>query len=281
MKLKESKFLNSKKIQGEITIHKKLIKQVFADKITLIKKLIDYQIQLTDLYFRQRLAKNQLSEIYHDNKVADMALLNQINLSYSIIQLIENGFFGSARVLLRQFFEFLIIGKFSEFDSGNLIHKWESKTSNNKEFDINLSRDVLHIIRSKKDVGHLQKMWKILSDFSHPTKYAQQLPPFSTSDDHLTWMKLSYKNIHYTLDLFFMLLCMNHHLLISNWGKKTSGWYMGYYKDPMGFWKREKNIKGKTKTTIKKYFQLNDELDGPNTELKKTIFQYKQKWNHI
>lgn len=275
----KSKFLNSRKIQGKISIHKKLIKKVFDDKIKLIKKLIDYQVQLTDLYFRQRLAKEQLSEIYHDNKVEDMTLLNQINLSYSILILIESSFYGSARVILRQFFEFLIIGKFSEYDNGNIIRKWESKTSENREFDISLSRDVLHVIRSKKNIDHLQKTWKTLSDMSHPTKYAQQVPPFSSADDHLSWMKLSYQNIHFTFDLFFMMLCMNHHLLTQHWGRKSRGWYMGYHKDPVGFWQREKNIKEKTKTTMKEYFQLNEQYGSINTKLKKTIFQYKQSWS--
>lgn len=276
---KSSKYLNSRKIQDKITINKKLIKKVFIVKIQLIKKLIDYQIQLTDLYFRQMIAKQQLHEKYNENMVANSTLLNQINLSYSIIMLIESGFYGSARVLLRQFFEFLIIGKFSEFDNGKIIRKWELKTSNNREFDISLSRDILHIIGLQKNIDYLQKTWKTLSDLSHPTKYAQQVPPFSSSDDHLAWIKISYTNIHYTLDLFFMLLCMNHHLLTSNWGRKTRGWYMGYYKDPIGIWKREQNIKEKTKTTMKEYFHINEKYNVINTELKKTIFQYKQNWS--
>ncbi|MEM2160733.1 MAG: hypothetical protein QXN55_07260 [Candidatus Nitrosotenuis sp.] len=271
-------FFNFKKIQSNVIINKKLIKKVFAKKIFLIKKLIDYQTRLTDLYFRQMLAKQQLSEVYHNNTVENSALLNQINLSYSIMMLIESGFHGSARVLLRQFFEFLLVGKFSEFDDGNILRKWESKINNNREFDINLSRDVLHKINPQKDIERLKTMWSTLSDVSHPTKYAQQIPPISPTGDQVEWLKLNYVNIHFTLDLFFMLLCMNQHLLTNHWGRKTRGWYMGYHKDPMEFWKKEKNFKTKIKTTISEYFQFNKQYKTANIELKKVIYQYKQKW---
>jgi len=276
----KSRFLNSRQIYSTIRINKKMTKKIFETKINLIKKFIDYQIQLTDLYFRQRIAKEQLREVYHTNTVTDSTLLNQINLSYSIIILIEHGFYGSARVLLRQFFEFLIIGKFSEFDKGNIIQKWELKTENNREFDLSLSRDVLNILSKKKDISQIRKTWKILSDFSHPTRYAQQVPPFSSQEDHLEWMKMSYPNIHYTLDLFFVVLCMNYHLLTSNWGRKSRGWYFGYPKDSLGLWKREKKSKENSKVLVKKYFEINQKHGNVNKELKKTIFQYRQNWSN-
>lgn len=173
----------------------------------------------------------------------------------------------------------MIVGKFSEFDGGNLLRKWELKIENDRTHDINLSRDVLSILKKKKNIDHLQKIWSTLSDMSHPTSYAQQVPPVSTSDDPVGWMDQSYKNMHYTLDLFFTFLCMNHHLLTAHWGRKTRGWYMGYYKDPSGLWKIEKNLKEKTKNIEKTYFQLNKKHQGPNAELKKIIFQYRQKWS--
>lgn len=83
------RFSNSKRIKRNIALNKKSIKIVFKDKLKLIESLIDFQVQLTDLYFRQRMVKNQLSEVYHDNHVEDMTLFNQINLHFSILSLIQ------------------------------------------------------------------------------------------------------------------------------------------------------------------------------------------------
>ena len=275
---KESEsYLNSKQIHSQIKTNKKYIRKLFTTKINLIKKLVDYQISLTDMYLRQILVKEHLRLRYNENIVVNNTLINQINLSHSIIILIENTFYGSARVLLRQFFEFLIIGKFSEFDN-NIVQKWESKTEGVRDFDINLSLDIFNKLKMKKDISLLQKTWRMLSDLSHPTKYSQQMPPLSDIDDNLAWIKESYPDIHHTLDLFFMLLCMNYHLLISNWGRKGKGWDSGYYKDSVGVWKKEKIIKEKIRIIIKGYFEINKKHKGINTELKKTILQYKQNW---
>jgi len=94
------------------------------------------------------------------------------------------------------------------------------------------------------------------------------------------WMRKDvYPNMHYTLDLFFTLLCMNYHLLISNWGKKAYRWYFGYPKDPFNSWKKEKNLKQKIKVIIDTYFK-NNEKYSVNKDFKRTIFQYKQNWSN-
>lgn len=277
---KSISYINSKQIYTKIRVSKKFVRKAFAKKICLIKKLMDFQVSLTDMYFRQILVKEKLRLRYDENTVVTNALLKQIYLSYSIMLLLENTFYGSARVLLRQFFEFLIIGKFSEFDSSNIIQKWESKMEESgREHDINLSQDIFNKIKMKKNISELQKMWKILSDYSHPTKFAQQVPHFSTSDDHFTWITENYGDIHYTFDLFFTLICMNYHLLNSNWGRKAKGWDFGHYRDSEGHWAIEKYIKEKIKNTIKEYFEINKKYKGINTELQKAIFQYRQSWS--
>ncbi len=270
-------YTNSDKIHSRINYQKQLDKKVFSDKFRLINNLIDSLATLTDLYLKCIFMKQQLSLRYDDNVVMDNALLNQITLNYSIIFLLENTFYGSARVLLRQFFEFLIIGKFSEYDDGRIVKKWGSKSTNSRENIINFSNDVLHKLDSK-DVSAIKEMWQELSNVSHPTRYAQQIPYFLSSDLHQESLDKNYRNMHYTLDLFFMLLCMNYHLLI-NWGRKTRGWYLGYHKDPMNNWKLENEIKEKIKPAIREYFNINNKHKGVNSKLKKVIFQYRQNWS--
>lgn len=268
---------DSKKVLINIRNNKKLIKKVFERKIKLINKLIDSQTQLTSLFFQHLYIKDQLREVYKKNVVVDNALLSLTNLTYSIMTLLENSFYGSVRVLLRQYFEYLIVSKFSEFDDDNILKKWQAKSNDNTKFNINLSHDILNKLTGK-NISEIRKMWKILSDASHPTKYAQQVPFVLTSENSVSWIKENFLNMHYTFDLYFMLVCMNYHLLISNWGRKSRRWYMGYDKDPVGDWKIEAKIKEEIKSTTKEYYENNKEYPVANKNIKKVISQYKQNW---
>jgi len=271
------KNIDSKKVNLQIRGYKNAIKKVYEKKIKLVKKLTDHHIQLTMLYFEQMYMKNMLGEVYNKNVVVDNALLSMTNLTFSIPIMLENAFYGSARVLLRQYFEYLIIGKFSEFDNKNIIMKWEQKTNDTTKFNINLSNDILNKLKGK-NVSEIRKTWKLLSDMTHPTKYSQQVPFVLTALDKKSWILENFTNLHYTFDLFFMLLCMNYHLLTSDWGRKFRKWYMGYDKDPFDYWKKEKQFKEKIKSTIKEYYEINKDFPVANKNMKKVIFQYKQNW---
>jgi len=269
--------VGSRAINKKVRNNKKLIKRVFAKKIQSIKKLTDYQTQLISLYFHHLYIKDRIGEVYKKNVVVDNTILNQTNLTYSIMILLENSFYGSARVLLRQYFEYLIVGKFSEFDNGDILKKWQSKSNDSTKFNINLSYDILNKLTGK-NISEIRKIWKLLSDISHPTKYAQQVPFVLLSGSSVSWLEESFRDIHYTFDLFFMLLCMNYHLLNSNWGRKSRRWYLGYDKDPVGHWKKEMKIKENIKSIIKEYYEINKEYPVANKNIKKIIFQYKQNW---
>lgn len=263
----------NKKIQN----NKKTVKKVFSDKIKIIKKLMKYETQLTSIYLKELHTKQMLGERYEKNIVADNSILSLTNITYSTLILLENSFYGSARVLLRQYFEYLVIGKFSEYDENNIIKKWNAKDNRTRKFNINLSADILNNLKGK-NISEIRKMWGMLSDMSHPTKYSQQVPFIIAESSSVEWITHSANNLHYSFDLFFMLLVMNFHLLISNWGKKASKWYLGYHKDPMDYWKKEKILKEKIKTNIKEYYEINKDFPIANKHIKKVIFQYKQNW---
>ena len=271
--------LNSEKIHVGLYKNKKIIQKVFEIKLEFINKLIDRQIQLTDLYLRGIKIKKHLGLSYNENIVVNNALLSRINLNYSIVLLLENSFFGSARVLLRQYFEYLVIAKFSEFDNGEILKKWQAKSeTRDGKSNINLTWDILNKLKGK-DIVAIKDIWKTLSDLSHPTSFAQQIPHISSDDkESYNWVAENYGNIHYTLDLFFMLLCMNYHLLISNWGKKAKSDYFGYSTDPSSLSYLEKEIKGILKSTTKEYFEMNKKYKKINIIFKKVIQQYKQNW---
>ena len=262
-------------ISKGIINNKKIISKVFESKFKLIHHLIDYQIQLTDMYLRGIRVKKRLGLAYEENIVVDNTMLSRITLNHSIMILLENSFFGSAHVLLRQYFEYLIIAKFSEYDGGMILNKWIIKSeTRDRKSNINLTWDILNKL-NEKNISAIKDMWNKLSDMSHPTAFAQQVPHLSSdSKKSVEWVSRNHGNIHFALDLFFMLLCMNYHLLISIWGKKAKNYY---FEDP-SFSKLEKQIKGNLKSTTKEYFEINKKYKKINPLLKKVIYQYRQNW---
>jgi hypothetical protein len=200
---------------------------------------------------------------------------------------VKQTFFGSARVLLRQFFEGLLMAKYGEQDEV-LVKKWGAiAEGKGTSAQVSLSRDVFVKLEGNEvNISELRKTWKSLNLFAHPTKYAQQvlrLPVVGEEDDEGTiekWRKGSnlLPNVEYTLDMHFMLLCMNFHLLTSHWGRKTRRWYFGYDKDPYGLHRREKILKSRLKDLVQKYFQVNKRNKGANELLKRNIRQYRQSW---
>lgn len=291
MKIEEQ--FNLQNILDEIKFTKKFVLKFFGKKLKLILDIIDYQIRLTGMYFKECDVKKFLGSVYEDNVVLNNCLFNQPYISLSIVLLIKNGCYGSARVILRQFFEYLMVAKFSEFDK-SIINKWETKTEEKIEDkltknwqafqdEIRLSRDITNKLESKrKRVKALLRTWYQLCDLTHPSKYAQQvLRVPSKEEEKIDWLKNTnfFGDTHWTLDLLFMLLCMNNHLLNSRLGKKAYRWYLGYPEDPLGVCKREKMLKGKIKTLIKEYFEINKVNKGINKILKSNIFEYKQNWS--
>lgn len=219
---------------------------------------------------------------YESNGVLNNTLGNLPYLSLSIIHLTKSTLYGSARVVLRQFLEMLLIGKYSEYDK-SLIELWESQTEDSSSSPrISVGRHVFRKMEKKGiDISELEKTWKQLCQFTHATRYAQQMLRVPKNKEETTkWIKETHliPNLHYTLDLFFMLLCMNYHLLTSHLGKKAYRWYFGYARDPFNSFEREKKLKNEIKILFKKYFEINKEYKGINKFLKKNIFQYRQKW---
>lgn len=282
---------NLENISKEIEISKKLIRRILSNKIDILKEIVDSQTRLNGIYSQQCQIKQYMGLNYDNNVVLNNTLSNQTYQSLSIILLSENTLCGSARVLLRQFFEALLIAKYSDYDS-SLIEVWKSKTEE-KDFktEISLSKHVLRKIEEKgKDISGLRKTWNQLNNFTHPTRYAQQLIriPLVKSNANKKEMKENFTkwiygsnlipDTHLTLDLLFMLLCMNYHLLIGHLGRKAYRCDFGYPKDSFKSFINEKALKEKTKRLFKKYFEINKEYKGVNKILKRNIFEYKLSW---
>jgi hypothetical protein len=276
------KQLNWKNIEKEIATTKKVVAKIFAENISVIKQIAANQTRLTGIYVQEVDMKKKLAEIYEENIIVNNTLLNQPYWTYATLLLVENTLYGSARVLLRQFFESLLTAKYSEYDR-SLIEKWEAKTEEKDlSKEIWLSKHVLKQLSQKnKTIKELENSWHRLSDLTHPTKYAQQVIRIPRNKKQLIeWIVESdfIQNTHYTLDLLFMLLCMNNHLLITHLGRKARGWYFGYSQDWVGAFKREKLIKNRIKKLIKRYFEINAKYKTINQIIKRNISEYRRNW---
>lgn len=281
------KQFNLENISKEMEITRKIIENYLSEKINIITNIVDFQVRLAGIYSRECSIKQYMGLKYESNYVLNNTLGNLPYLSLSILHLIKSTLYGSARVLLRQFLEMLLISKYSEYDK-SLIELWESQTENSSSsLRISIGLHVFKKLKQKKiDISELEKTWKQLCQFTHATRYAQQMlrvPIVNNSsykEEITKWIKETrlIPNLHYTLDLFFMLLCMNCHLLIGHLGKKAYRWYLGYIRDPLNSFEKEQKLKNEIKILFKKYFEINKEYRGINKILKKNIFQYRQKW---
>src|SRR5437867_7718961 len=122
-------------IRADITANRRYIQRRFAKKLGLLYELVDLESRLTGIYFKGIWMKQNLHLVYNNNVVVNNTVFNQPYLSNSILLLTTNTLYGSARVVERQFFEALVIAKFSEY-SPEIRQKWDAKTENDRTFDI-------------------------------------------------------------------------------------------------------------------------------------------------
>ena len=90
----------------------------------ILTEVAQIQTKLFGIYTHEARIKEFMRLKYDRNYVLNNTLANLPYHNYSILLLIQNTFYGSARVLMRQFFEALIFAKYSEYDN-KLIEKWE------------------------------------------------------------------------------------------------------------------------------------------------------------
>ena len=142
----------------------------------------------------------------------------------------KNGYYGSTRIILRQSFEMLMIGKCSEYDR-SLLKIW-------KDNKAHITHVWNYLDKKKLKKEEFKKFYhEELCKFTHHTSLSQQyfLLPTEDTKEFIDKLKKSgfYMDYHHTLDLIFVLENMLFHLsnILHN---KTKRWYLGYEKDPFG-----------------------------------------------
>lgn len=129
-----------RKITSEITFND--FKLITKGNITKSNVLLKFRIELfIDLFdIQQKLFYNHLPGTFDPyygiqeyERIIIQSYIKNIYLLYSSHNLLMLGNYGAANILLRQIFEFLLLGKYVNIKrSNNLAEKWLSR----KQFDI-------------------------------------------------------------------------------------------------------------------------------------------------
>jgi hypothetical protein len=226
-----------------------VIERYYRKKLELLEKIVDCESRLCSIYFFEDFIHMQIDVGYVPNRILNNTVGSQAYRSGSALLLIRNTFYGSARLVIRQFFEALIMAKWSILDR-TIVERWQLKDlAAGFENEINLTSDIFDKLRKRRRrVFELRKMWAVLSDYSHPTRYSQQplrTPNAGKPDEIAKFAAESdlFPQTEYTLDLLFVMLVMNYHLLAEQIGKIIRSHSPDFEGDPDSQYENETELK--------------------------------------
>jgi len=239
------------KITSQNELH---ISIAFHKDINLIEEIIDKQFFIASTYFISLTFRE--SDRKERNLLISAFVKNLYNIHCTLL-LLKKGWYGSARILMRQCFEFLMIAKYSSISKDmKLVNEWEN---GNKVW---LTPDVFNKL-SYPDIYQFKDLWGALCKFSHATIYSQQ--------QNLDW-KDSVSDISSSFVFIEMFLECNHHLLCSHITESTMKYFVKRYGVAVG----ALNDINETKKEIGILFKHSKKKMTPDA--KKFILLYKSKW---
>lgn len=188
-----------------------------------------------------------------DKAVLTAAYVKNMHTFFAATELTKQGLYGSARILLRHIFEFLIIGKYVSLTNDiKFIEHWL------QDGQININKQIFRKIKSP-DTKSLENFYSLLCTYTHATSSSQQVGIKIENNEN---------QIYETLLFILILLECNYHLLNSHFIDSQ----MSYYANTR-FKADIKTKKDELKfhfQTIKKEFLKKDAL--------KLISSYQRKW---
>ena len=246
--------LNKKAKDNEI-----LIVEKFKEDIQEIIEIFNLQYEYLEEHLRVESLEYYLSMDYYSNMLATAFRKNMFSF-YSAFNATQQGLFGSARIVLRNIYEFLLIGKYAAISEDNkFIDKWiEGK-------DVSLKREVFcKIITPKSE--EIKKLWKLLCKYTHSTIYAQQID-FDANG--------YFNEIKFNLIIMKTLLEMNFHLMNSYYINSS----LRYYTQESDIYPvnefNEIPVKEKKKLLKLLFKKTKSKMER---EPRKVIYDYKLKW---
>lgn len=271
-------------ITADIEKVKALTEKEFSSKIKIITELIRLETKLSGIYTQQVLTKERIGAELVVNLILNNTVGNQPYRSISAFLLIRNSLYGSARPIIRQFFESLVFAKYAEVDP-RLARRWRLQDESSRPSEqVSLSGDVLNVLEKRGiRVEALKRTWRDLCAMSHATRESQQVlraPDPLKPDQFEEYLRISnYRaNTEYSLDLLFMMLAMNFHLIDSHLAKKADRWWFGQLEDPYGSYKRVKKLRDEIVSSTKAYLKESSRFPSATELLQQNIREYESVW---
>ena len=176
--------------------NRNVIESKLANHITIFTQLFDVQQTL----FHNHIAG--IKDPYYDFSEYRIVLMQACRknsfLLYNSHALIVRGQYGAANILLRQIFEFLIIGKHCSTQEDDIA---ASKWLDNRQYNVYKSVISKLAMPINKNIN---EFWKILCNYSHATTSSNQV--FLSAE-------IVHQEIYTAYTFLLLLLRCNYHLL--------------------------------------------------------------------
>jgi hypothetical protein len=190
-----------------------LTNKILDDEVPLFKNFFDIQQRLFYLHFPGILVDN-----YHLNdyeKIIIQAYVKNIYLLYDAHSLVIRGHYGSANIIQRQIFEFLLLGKYMSIKKDNKIaEKWLE----NNQFDT--YNNIIKLL-DKPNKFYFHSFWVILCNFTH-----------ASTSSHQVGNAINGEEVYKSYNFILLLLRCNYHLLSSCFINRRLVYRTDQYKDP-------------------------------------------------
>lgn len=220
------------------------INDLNSEMFDLFHTLFNNQLEIINLNFiLLDYKKNDFSEI-----ILSLCYKNLISL-ISAVELIKKGFIGSAKIIFRNVYESLLIGKLiGVTEDKNYYAKWY----NGEQFS--MRREIFQKLENKISEESIE-FWDILNKYTHSTIYSQRF-----------MLDIDSTELENCNTILTALVAMNHHLL-NNFVSRYYDYYLNYYG---GQYYKE------LKVTSKKSLSHAKSMIDPRC--KKVIKDYSAKW---
>lgn len=194
---------------NNLNIVSEQIKENNHSMFTIFMTLIDQQLELVNLNFVVRSYKNStFSDI-----ILSLCYKNLISL-LSAVNLMKQGFLGTSKIIFRNVYESLLIGKLL-----GVTHDYSYYEKWNKGAQFSMKKDIFSRLQNKTSKESLE-FWDILNKYNHSTIYAQDF-----------WLEIDEPAIANCNNIINCLLEMNYHLL-NTFVCKYYHYYLNlYFKD--------------------------------------------------
>lgn len=239
-------------IENSESINNSLSSNMLEDEIGLFKEFFNIQRRL--FYNHYPGIFDPYYNVAEFERIIMQAFIKSSHLLYNVHTLIISGNYGTANLIQRQVFEFLLIGKYmSKKRDGGIANKW----LDNNQFSV--YKKIIKLLISPQK-NNFNQFWNILCDFTHATTYSNQVG-----------LNFKRNRIEIKKSYYFLLLLMrcNYHLLNSCFFNPRLIYRSSYFGEH-----RDENKELRVRAKV-----INIKIYGKFSKLGKSLIRdYESKW---